>query len=113
MNIWVSSLSFCVAAVSSLGQFGARYACLVFWGFLAGTGLTGVLHRPDRCRAALWKSPGFTVGTDLTGGAHQPDWCRSVRLEFCVLLRFRVCEVGSWFLGLVALQWLRGLGQLG
>jgi hypothetical protein len=33
--------------------------------------------------------------------------------SFGVPLRSRVCEVGSWFLGLVALQWLRGLGQLG
>jgi hypothetical protein len=49
----------------------------------------------------------------LTGGAHRPDRCRSVRIEFCVPLRSRVCEVGSWFLGPVALQWLRGLGQLG
>jgi hypothetical protein len=32
--------------------------------------------------------------------------------SFGVPLRSRVCEVGSWFLGLVALQWLRGLGQL-
>jgi hypothetical protein len=36
-----------------------------------------------------------------------------VRLEFCVLLRSRVCEVRSWLLGPVALQWLCGLGQLG
>jgi hypothetical protein len=54
-----------------------------------------------------------TAGTGLTDGAHRPDRCRSVRLEFCVPLRSRVCEVGSWFLGPVALQWLRGLGQLG
>jgi hypothetical protein len=53
------------------------------------------------------------AGTGLIGGAHQPDRCRSVRLECCVPLRSQVCEVGSWFLGPVALQWLRGLGQLG
>jgi hypothetical protein len=34
-------------------------------------------------------------------------------LEVGVPLRSRVCEVGSWFLGSVALQWLRGLGQFG
>jgi hypothetical protein len=31
-------------------------------------------------------------------------------LDVGVPLRSRVCEVGSWFLGSVALQWLRGLG---
>jgi hypothetical protein len=31
VNVWVCSLLFCVAAVSSLGQFGGRLACLVFW----------------------------------------------------------------------------------
>jgi hypothetical protein len=86
----------------------------VLLGFLAWTDLTGVLYRPDRCGAALWKSLGFSpVGTGLTGCAHRPDRCRSVRLEFCVLLRSRVFEVGSWFLDPVALKWLRGLGQLG
>jgi hypothetical protein len=67
------------------------------------TGLTGV-------GAVLWKFPGFTSRTGLTGGAHRPDQCRSVRLEFGVPLRSRVREVGCWFLGPVALQWLRGLG---
>jgi hypothetical protein len=33
--------------------------------------------------------------------------------SFGVPLRSLVCEVGSWFLGSVALQWLRGLGRLG
>jgi hypothetical protein len=60
VNVWVCSLLPCVAAISSLGRFGARLACLVFWGFLAKTGLTGVLHRSDRCGAFLWKSPSFT-----------------------------------------------------
>jgi hypothetical protein len=55
VNVWVCLLLSCVAAVSSLGRFGARLACLVFWGFLAETGLTGVLHRSDRCGAFLWK----------------------------------------------------------
>jgi hypothetical protein len=49
VNVWVCSLLSCVAAVSSFGRFGVRLACLVFWGFLAETGLTGVLHRSDRC----------------------------------------------------------------
>jgi hypothetical protein len=32
VNIWVCSLLSCVAAVSSLGQFGGRLAYLVIWG---------------------------------------------------------------------------------
>jgi hypothetical protein len=32
VNVWVCSLLSCVAAVSSLGQFGGRLACLVLWG---------------------------------------------------------------------------------
>jgi hypothetical protein len=51
VNIWVSLLVCCVGAISSLGLFGGLLACLVIWGFLAMTGLTGVLHRPDRCGA--------------------------------------------------------------
>jgi hypothetical protein len=51
VNVWVSLLLSCVGAVSSLGQFGGRLACLVIWGFLAVTGLTGVSHQPDRCGA--------------------------------------------------------------
>jgi hypothetical protein len=51
VNVWVCSLLSCVAVVSSLGQFGGRLACLVFWGFQAVTGLTGVFHRSDRCGA--------------------------------------------------------------
>jgi hypothetical protein len=70
------------------------------------TGLTGV----ELLCGSRQVSP---AGTSLIGGAHQPDRCRSVRLELCVPLRSRVCEVGSWFLGPVALLWLRGLGQLG
>jgi hypothetical protein len=60
VNVWECSLLSCVAAVLSLGRFGARLACLVLWGFLAVTGLTAVSHRPDRCGATLWKSPSFT-----------------------------------------------------
>jgi hypothetical protein len=50
VNVWVCLLLSCVGVVSSLGQFGDRLSCLVIWGFLAVTGLTGVVHRPDRCR---------------------------------------------------------------
>jgi hypothetical protein len=60
VNVWVCSLLSCVAAVSSLGQFEGRLACLVFWGFLAVTYLTSMLHRSDRCGSTLWKSPSFT-----------------------------------------------------
>jgi hypothetical protein len=70
------------------------------------TGLAGVKLFHGSSQVSL-------VGTGLTGGAHRPGRCRSVRLEFCVSLRSQVCEVGSWVLGPVALQWLRGLGQLG
>jgi hypothetical protein len=51
VNVWVSFLLSCAGAVSSLGRFGGRLACLVFWSFQASTGLTGVLHRPDLCEA--------------------------------------------------------------
>jgi hypothetical protein len=40
--VWVCSLLSCVAAVSSLGQFGGRLACLVLWG------LSGC-DRSNRC----------------------------------------------------------------
>jgi hypothetical protein len=70
------------------------------------TGLTGV----ELFCGGRQVSPACT---GLTGGAHRPDRCRSVRLEFCVPLRSRVGTVRCWFLGTVALQWLRGLGQLG
>jgi hypothetical protein len=56
---------------------------------------------------------GFLAVTGLTGGAHRSDRCWSVDSRFGVPLRSQVCEVGSWFLGSVALQWLRGLGQFG
>jgi hypothetical protein len=60
VNVCVCLLLSRVAVVSSLSRFGARLACLVFWDFLAVTGLTDVLHRPDRCGVTLWKSPSFT-----------------------------------------------------
>jgi hypothetical protein len=68
---------------------------------------------PTSIAAVLWKFPGFTSRNGLTGGAHRPDRCKSVRLEVGVPLHSRVREVGCWFLGPVALQWLRGFGQLG
>jgi hypothetical protein len=61
------------------------------------TGLTGL----EMFCGSRQDSP---AGTSLTGGAHRPDRCRSVRLESCVLLRSRVCEVGCWFLGPVGLS---------
>jgi hypothetical protein len=64
MNVLVCSLLSRVVVVSSLVHFGARKVGLGFRGFLALTGLTGVLHRPDRCRSLLWKFPG-------TGGESQ------------------------------------------
>jgi hypothetical protein len=67
VNVLVCSLLSRVAAVSSLGQFGGRLACLVPWG-LSGcdrsdrslTGLTGVEPLSESCSV----SP---VGTGLTG----------------------------------------------
>jgi hypothetical protein len=47
VNVWVCSLLSCVAAVSSLGQFGGRLACLVIWR------LSG-LDRSDRCVTPAW-----------------------------------------------------------
>jgi hypothetical protein len=69
-------------------------------------GLTGVEPFCGSCQI----SPG---GTGLTGGAHRSDRCWLVDSRFGVLLRSGVGKVGSWFLGSVALQWLRGFGQLG
>jgi hypothetical protein len=65
VNVWVSSLLSLVTAVSSLGLFGARYACLVFLGFLAWIGLTDVFHRPDRCLQV--SSAGAVCTVVLTG----------------------------------------------
>jgi hypothetical protein len=50
--------------------------------------------------------------TGLTGAAHWSDPCSPVVLELLVPLRSRVGAGGCWFLGPVALQWLRDLGQL-
>jgi hypothetical protein len=82
------------------GAFGLRPV-----GPVCCTGLTGVEPFCGSCQV----SP---AGTGLTGGAHRSDRWRSVDSRFSVPLRSRVGEVGSWFLGSVALQWLRGLGQL-
>jgi hypothetical protein len=51
VNVLVCLLLSCGAAVSSLGQFGGRLACLVPWGFQAVIDLTGVSHRSNWCRA--------------------------------------------------------------
>jgi hypothetical protein len=66
------------------------------------TGLTGVEPLSESCSV----SP---VGTGLTGGAHRSDRCGSVDSRFGVPLRSWVGRL-CWFLGLVALQLLRGLG---
>jgi hypothetical protein len=87
----VCSLLSCVGAVSSLGQFGGRLACLVLWG-LSGcdrsnlvclTGLTDMEPLSESC-------PVSPAGTGLTGGAHRSDRCWSVGLRFGVSLRSRV-----------------------
>jgi hypothetical protein len=53
---------------------------------------------------------GILVGVRLLPSLHEYP---GSMLDSCVPLRSQVREVGSWFLGPVALQWLRGLGQLG
>jgi hypothetical protein len=69
-------------------------------------GLTGVEPLSESCSV----SP---AGTGLTGGAHRSDRCESIDSRFGFPLRFLGRKVVCWFLGPVALQWLRGLGQLG
>jgi hypothetical protein len=75
-------------------------------GFQAAIGLTGVEPLSESCSV----SP---AGTGLTGGAHRSDRCGSVDSRFGFPLRFSGRKVVCWFLGPVALQWLRGLDQLG
>jgi hypothetical protein len=53
------------------------------------------------------------AGTGLTGAAQRSDWCSPVVLELLDPTHSRVGVGGCWFLGPVALQWLRGFGQLG
>jgi hypothetical protein len=76
-----------------------------FWAAAVATGLTG-------------STTSLTGVTGLTGAGHRSDRCSTGSKPcnfplcvacWCVLARKDVC----WFLGLVALQWLRGLGQLG
>jgi hypothetical protein len=62
-------------------------------------GLTGVEPLSESCPASL-------AGTGLTGVG---QWTRG--LVFRCVLGSEGCA--CWFLGPVALQWLRGLGQLG
>jgi hypothetical protein len=47
VNVWVCLLLSCVAAISSLGQFGGRLACLVFWG-------PSDCDRYDQCVSPVW-----------------------------------------------------------
>jgi hypothetical protein len=80
-------------------------------GILAWIGLTAELHRPDRCILEVLRFCQVApVGTGLIGAAHPSDRCSPVVLELLVPLRSRVGVGGCWFLGPVALQWLRGLG---
>jgi hypothetical protein len=90
VNVWVSFLLSCVGAVSSLGQFGGRLACLVIWGFLAVTGV-------KVCRTGLTGEEPLSggrqvslAGTGLTGGTHRSDRCWLVDSRFGVPLRSRV-----------------------
>jgi hypothetical protein len=90
VNVLVCSLLSRGAAVSSLGQFGGRLACLVPWG-LSGcdrsdrclTGLTDVEPFSESCSVSL-------AGTGLTGGAHRSDRCWSVHSRFGVPLCSRL-----------------------
>jgi hypothetical protein len=70
------------------------------------TGLIGV----EPFRGSRQVSPAVT---GPTAAAHRSDRCLSVDSSFGVPLHSRVCDVRSWFLGSVGLQWLRGLGRLG
>jgi hypothetical protein len=114
VNVWVCSLLSCVPAVSSLGQFGGRLARLVLWG------LSGC-DRSDRCvspvgpvwshlvKVAQFHQQGPVWPVVLTGLTGVGQWTRGL-VPRCVLgSEGCVC----WFLGPVALLWLRGLGQLG
>jgi hypothetical protein len=107
VNVLVSSLLSRVAVVSSL-ELGRSVWWI--WDFLAWTGLTDELQRPDRCRGLLWKFSNFASRDRSNGAAHQPDRCSLVVLELLVPLRSRVGVGGCWFLGPVALQWVCGLG---
>jgi hypothetical protein len=64
------------------------------WGFQAKTGLTGELHRPDRCRGLsveiVRSCPGVPDFTSLTGGGDRSDRCSLWLLELLVPLRSRV-----------------------
>jgi hypothetical protein len=84
VNVWVNLLLSCVGAVSSLGQFGGRLACLAIWG------LSG-LDRSDRCVAPAWP-----VWSHLVEVAefHQQGPVRPVVLTGLI-------GVGQWTRGLV------------
>jgi hypothetical protein len=100
VNIWVCSLLSCVAAVSCLGRFGARLACLVLWGFLAVPSLTGLSHRPDRCGALCGSRQVLPAGTVLTGVGHWTQglvFCSVLGSEGCVLVpRSSGTPVATW-----------------
>jgi hypothetical protein len=76
------------------------------------TGLTGVSHGLTGVEPLSESCLVSPAGTGLTGGAHRSDrWV--CRLEVWCSAAFSGRKVVCWFLGPVALQWLRGLGQLG
>jgi hypothetical protein len=89
--------------------FGSR-AYRSHWGSLEHLLCGCCGHRPDRLWPPVWPVspvwPAQAIG--LTGVAQAASrasfWCACL----CVLARKVVC----WFLGSVALQWLRGLDQL-
>jgi hypothetical protein len=76
VNILLSYLLSCVVTISSLFRFGARKVRFGFWGFLALTGLTGVLHRPDLLGAFCGSSQDLLVSSsgDRSDRCCSPEW---------------------------------------
>jgi hypothetical protein len=95
VNVLVSSLVFWFAAVSSLGVLELGRLVSWIWDFQTRTGLTGELHRPDRCRGfsvevikscrgdpvCLWWVSGDPALTGMTGVVSSCSSC----LFRCVL----------------------------
>jgi hypothetical protein len=83
---------------------------VVFWG--------GFVPGPKEVTDAFWNACcAAVVATGLIGAVHRSDRCgtgsKLCKFPLCVLVCFGSEGCVCWFLGLVALQWLRGLGQLG